>query len=893
MQRKILKVWAVLCLLSGLILSQKTQEVFAAAPTDASITGCEIVSNEVVISGTASNGITTDGKLYLFALETYEEDADLEGKAPLAAVNAASSFSFTVPLEQETAASVLFSKFVVGVKTGEDAQGNAVYDLASNSRFITNPEACAQQTLPFPQVSSKKGLMTHFYMVTDYVDLGIHHAAVTVRVSDFFNTASYGTCYYQFEGETYTFSNYHNQLLGGLRNLADAGAVVSLVIVNDYNPAYEYLTYPGVTGGANYYAFNTEDEEGTSAYKAFFTMLGEAYNGIVWNWIVGNEVNNNIDWNYMGLTDQSTHVSTYARTFRIAYTALKSVNANDRVYISLDHSWSYVLEGKKYATKDYINEFAACLKQQGDIDWSLAFHAYSFPLNEPEVWDDGAAIGDAGGGEISYDENTFGISMKNIEVLTDYFQREHLLNPNGEVRHIILSEQGYTSVSKSRDRVMEQEQAASIVYAYYKTEANRYLDAIIFNRQVDASDMGNSYYQFGLWNSSSNASTASTKKYSWRVFKYMDTAQSLAETAFARNIIGISDWSQIAPGFDSAVYGTMPSITEGNGNVVTGLTGTEAGSGWTSAYNCYGSGNHFYLSSGNHFSNYKIVRQDCSIALYSDTYIGFQIKVESDNYSIGAADVCLRLYSGESYYEAAVTVPVNQTKYVAYDLGNWPERSNITSAEVWVIQHGIDQTWTGAMTIGNLHIMAEEPAVYTLPFQDVNQNAWYYPYVDYVYSENIMQGVGNMQFQPDSTMTRAMAVVVLYRMEGAPAVTYSDLFGDVPDGQWYTDAVMWASANGIAQGYGENYFGANDFVTREQFVTMLYRYASRYTYTDYSISLNQFDDAEQISDWAVDAFQWAVHQGVIRGITDSLLVPTGLATRAEAAKMLSILDRMI
>ena len=170
------------------------------------------------------------------------------------------------------------------------------------------------------------------------------------------------------------------------------------------------------------------------------------------------------------------------------------------------------------------------------------------------------------------------------------------------------------------------------------------------------------------------------------------------------------------------------------------------------------------------------------------------------------------------------------------------------------------------------------------PFTDVTEDDWFYDEVAYVVTNGLFNGTGDTVFAPDMTMTRAMFATVLYRLDGEPAVTAENPFDDVEDGEWYTDAVIWANNNGIVEGYGEGIFGTNDDVTREQMAKMLYSYADYKGYdVTASADLSSYTDADEISDWALAPMRWANAEEVITGRTITTLVPLGGATRAEVA----------
>ena len=175
------------------------------------------------------------------------------------------------------------------------------------------------------------------------------------------------------------------------------------------------------------------------------------------------------------------------------------------------------------------------------------------------------------------------------------------------------------------------------------------------------------------------------------------------------------------------------------------------------------------------------------------------------------------------------------------------------------------------------------------PFTDVDSQAWYHNGVHWAIEKGIMDGTGEKVFEPMNSSSRAMMVTILWRMEGSPVVDYNFSFKDVADGQWYSDAVRWAAANGIVNGYSEEIFAPEDLVTREQIVTILYRYAlfkGMDVNVGENLQLNDFTDAGEIAEWAVDAFWWAVDLGIIQGMTNTTLSPKSSAVRAQVATML-------
>ena len=186
----------------------------------------------------------------------------------------------------------------------------------------------------------------------------------------------------------------------------------------------------------------------------------------------------------------------------------------------------------------------------------------------------------------------------------------------------------------------------------------------------------------------------------------------------------------------------------------------------------------------------------------------------------------------------------------------------------------------------------------TLPFEDVVPGDWCYDDVLYCYENGLMKGTTETTFDPDATMTRGMVATVLYRIAGEPDVSgMSHPFSDVADNRYCTDAVIWAYNEGIILGYEDNTFRPDQLITREQFATMLYRYACANGYADpadkNSMALLQFLDRGSIGEFAKPAMRWAVANGIIKGKTVTTLVPQGDATRAQCATMLARFDRLI
>ncbi len=171
-----------------------------------------------------------------------------------------------------------------------------------------------------------------------------------------------------------------------------------------------------------------------------------------------------------------------------------------------------------------------------------------------------------------------------------------------------------------------------------------------------------------------------------------------------------------------------------------------------------------------------------------------------------------------------------------------------------------------------------------LPFEDVKDGDWYREAVAYVWSNNFMRGTSDNLFGVETNTTRGMMAMIFYRMEKEPDVIFEKLFDDVDDGKWFSEAITWANANGVAVGFDNGSFRPDDNVTREQLVAMLYRYAVKNGFdVSKRADLSVFADADKVSGYAVEAMSWAVSEGIIVGRGADSLAPDSPVLRVEGA----------
>ena len=507
----------------------------------AKILQCEISEedkNKVVVSG-LMEGIpkSDDRRIYVFDIATYD-DGLKEGQEPITSVRKSDDqFSFTFNLNYKQADTRLFDKFAVGIKQ------NGKYVLLSDFCYITNPEARAKYTYAYPKASSIKGLLVDPNKLKggELSDLGVKQAAYNImvgRIVGHTSSANYPTIYYNYQGKTYLFDG---QVIAEydivFSRLTQLGIQTTAIILNDWNGGYLDLVHPNARkGGASpYYMFNASDKAGVDYLGAVATFLAERYSGTahgqVVNWVIANEVNARRHWNYYPAVDVESYTEAYADGFRVFYNAIKSVNACAKVYMPLDQTWNRNLNDGDYDARDVLDHFNSYIKSEGNIDWDLSHHPYPVPLTHAAFWNMPSNYKRMN--LVSNSVDTKMVTIQNIHVITDYLQREEFLNPYGESRSVILSEQGFNSLSG------QGVQAAAFAYAYYIAEANSHIDGFLLNRQTDAAAEVAQGMAFGINN------TDGSHKQVYNVFKHIDGPNSESVTEFAKSIIGISSWSDV------------------------------------------------------------------------------------------------------------------------------------------------------------------------------------------------------------------------------------------------------------------------------------------------------------------------------------------------------------
>lgn len=269
------------------------------------------------------------------------------------------------------------------------------------------------------------------------------------------------------------------------------------------------------------------------------------------------------------------------------------------------------------------------------------------------------------------------------------------------------------------------------------------------------------------------------------------------------------------------------------------------------------------------------------------TYTSDYYTISVDGGSHGSVSIEAEPAGTNAYYGIH-----NEYVYVTADPNTGYKVKSVTvydkyNDSIKVYQSGSSDRYYFTMPDSNVTVKVEfTPRTMTNPFTDVRSTDWFYDAVNYVYSEGIMDGTSVYMFSPNNATSRGMLVTILWRLAGQPVVTGTS-FSDVSSSAYYYYAVLWASKYGIVDGLGNNMFGPDQAITREQFAVILYRYAQHCGYsTSANSTLVGYADSNKISSYALTAMRWACGAGLFEGDERANLNPQGQTTRAAAAKLL-------
>ena len=509
----IFAVWMCFCII---------QPVQAqAADRTVAIQSCQISGDQVVCHLKAGQiPASDDGMYHVYSNEVFQDGAT--GNV-VASIAAGADVTVSFPLQYNTPQSNLSRKFLVAVKQG----GQMVQ--VSNEHYITNPEAVAGFTTT-PMAAGIKGILPSADITNgELKELGIQQVVHNIPLDHICSKeGAPGAVLFAYNGQNYYFDSVKLSAYDGtIKHFNNLGIKVTMVLLNSGSSEYtKHLIHPEAVGGqCPGYALNVADATAVNHLKAIGAFLGQRYSGKlgygqVDNWILGNEVNARTSWWYTKSDSLDFNVGIYAKAFRIFYNELKGMNANVRLYNSLDQEWNRKSNPGSFLSKDYLDKFNYYMVREGNIDWGLSFHPYNSPLYDPYAWN-GPSVW------VKNSITTPYITMQNLDILIDYMHKPEFLNPKGEVRSISLAEIGFTSSFGT------EAQEASVAYGYLKARSLPDVDAFMLFRQVDDAHEMESYLAMGLKDLQGN------KKPAYEIYKNLGTANEAIAKARASQIIGM------------------------------------------------------------------------------------------------------------------------------------------------------------------------------------------------------------------------------------------------------------------------------------------------------------------------------------------------------------------
>lgn len=430
-----------------------------------------------------------DDNVYLFEFSTYEDEEISGDVKPIGTFEKSMDMVMQVPFKER----YLFSRFVPAILV----EGS--YIPLYNGQYITNPDILADNIDLYPIVESKKGILLDSNTIDKAAlyDLNVKRAVYNIPLSLIIGETSNDTIptiEYEYNGETYYFNGYfcagYDSLFTYLR---EQGIHSTAIILNDWNKKNPEIMHPKSrrkTGKSLYYAFNTEEEDGVRLMEATAMFLAERYSGgehgMVYDWVIANEINQHKIWNYMDTDDLDYYTESFEKSFRTFFNAIKAHYCNANVYFSIDHDFNdnggnnrRFFNGRELLYK--YNEYAL---KGGNYDWNLSIHPYPDPLTRVKYWN----------GSFDKTEEAGVITPMNLSSLTDVMRKEEMLDTDGQVREIAVTELGFSS------KAGEKLQAAAFAYCYYIIENNEYINSFLLNRQTDDTEALKSGLALGIYN---------------------------------------------------------------------------------------------------------------------------------------------------------------------------------------------------------------------------------------------------------------------------------------------------------------------------------------------------------------------------------------------------------
>ncbi|WP_240723408.1 DUF5722 domain-containing protein, partial [Haloactinopolyspora alba] len=637
-------------------------------------------------------------------------DATAEGTGT---ADGSGGFTVSIP-RSDGAGDRLYSQFVAEAG-GAVSGGHFADDFAFTPRY----------DYPYQPPASKKGL-SGTQMADDVEELGATSSKFNLpfqKLVDAGPAADPGTqITFESQGRTFYFNrSYVERMDRQVKTLYEAGAPPYFILLLQNkareNSALDVLMHPNAdpSQGGRIFAFNTVTDEGIAHYTAAVEFLTDRYSrtdaryGRAAGWVVGNEIDAQWVWGNAGEMTMDEYLDHYMTTLRLTYLAARKATTEPVVMTSLTKHWNHSHDTnplRSYKPRDILDSLARRSKNTGDFPWHVAYHSYPQDLRDPRFWNDPDA---------THDVDTKYVTFKNLEVLVDYMRRPEMLY-QGEPRRIALTEQGAHTLSTEDG---EELQAAAYALAYYRILFLDGIDAFVNQRHVTH---GNSALRHGLWTNDPDRpepNAPGRKKKIYNVFKYIDTERSLEVTEFAKDIIGITNWSEMVPGFDpdklavrdlpTTVGTDIDAVTLGTGPALsdfsTDTDNWEAGVNTSSVSHITDNGGALRV----HFNNNADLKFWSTIAkTWKGTNVDLPQPINATNTphltipirvpdpgNLGTRHAKIKVHSTNgTTAEGTATLHSTDWTTLTLDLSTWTGNTTINNIKVWV-RGTTNNDWSG------------------------------------------------------------------------------------------------------------------------------------------------------------------------------------------------------
>ena len=410
--------------------------------------------------------------------------------------------------------------------------------LLSNWKYATDLTEAAEHDLPRMTSKGVKGMggISPAFPLQELVELGVHNITVNLALSGMLDSKPHvGWPTFEHAGATWYVNPAQMAANDTLIKFAtDHDIVVSGILLVPFGESEfaRTLRHPEADPAGHYAMPNLTSNAGITAYEAVLEFLASRYatpdneHGRISNWIVHNEVGYGWEWTNMGHQPPMLYFDHYLRSMRLVHNVTRRHNPHARVFISLTHHWNTpsAEDWRSYSNLDFLKRLNESSKIEGDFAWGVAYHPYPQNLRKPDAWNDT---------RVTNDFNTPLITPKNIAVLDRWMQRPEMRDAKGNVRGLLLSEQGFNTPDYSQQS--QRLQAAGFVYMWRQMRGLSSIEAFHNHRWVDHPHEGG--LLLGLRKLPANGKPYGEKKFAWDVYKALDTPAERKATRFADEII--------------------------------------------------------------------------------------------------------------------------------------------------------------------------------------------------------------------------------------------------------------------------------------------------------------------------------------------------------------------